>query len=67
MNFEDYENKRCFMKIVVLDGYTENPGDLSWDGMKKYLDSVKSNPQYVVSEIAATNTPELILYRVGHN
>lgn len=22
------------MKIVVLDGYTENPGDLSWDGMK---------------------------------
>lgn len=19
------------MKIVVLDGYTENPGDLSWD------------------------------------
>ena len=24
------------MKIVVLDGYTENPGDLSWDEMKKY-------------------------------
>ena len=24
------------MKIVVLDGYTENPGDLSWDGLKKY-------------------------------
>lgn len=23
------------MKIVVLDGYTENPGDLSWDGLKK--------------------------------
>lgn len=22
------------MKIVVLDGYTENPGDLSWDGFK---------------------------------
>ena len=21
------------MKIVVLDGYTENPGDLSWDGL----------------------------------
>ena len=19
------------MKIVILDGYTENPGDLSWD------------------------------------
>jgi glycerate dehydrogenase len=24
------------MKIVVLDGYTENPGDLSWDSLKKF-------------------------------
>lgn len=24
------------MKIVVLDGYTLNPGDLSWDAVKKY-------------------------------
>ena len=23
-------------KIVVLDGYTENPGDLSWDVLKQY-------------------------------
>jgi len=23
------------MKIVILDGYTENPGDLSWDAFKK--------------------------------
>lgn len=23
------------MKIVVLDGYVENPGDLSWDGLEK--------------------------------
>lgn len=22
------------MKLVVLDGYTENPGDLSWDALK---------------------------------
>ena len=22
------------MKIVVLDGYTENPGDLSWEPLK---------------------------------
>ena len=22
------------MKIVVLDGYTLNPGDLSWEGME---------------------------------
>ena len=24
------------MKIVVLDGYALNPGDLSWDFLKKY-------------------------------
>lgn len=24
------------MKIVVLDGYTLNPGDLNWDGLKKF-------------------------------
>jgi glycerate dehydrogenase len=24
------------MKIVVLDGYTLNPGDLSWEGMEKF-------------------------------
>lgn len=23
------------MKIVVLDGYTENPGDLSWEGLRQ--------------------------------
>ena len=23
------------MKIVVLDGYTENPGDLSWSELEK--------------------------------
>ena len=28
------------MKIVVLDGYTLNPGDLSWDGLKKIGDVV---------------------------
>ena len=26
------------MKIVVLDGYTLNPGDLTWDGLKKIGD-----------------------------
>ena len=23
------------MKIVVLDGYTENPGDLSWENLDR--------------------------------
>ena len=26
------------MKIVILDGYTENPGDLSWDALAKLGD-----------------------------
>ncbi|MEI9944954.1 MAG: hypothetical protein WDN26_12150 [Chitinophagaceae bacterium] len=28
------------MKIVVLDGYTLNPGDLSWDELKKFGDVI---------------------------
>ena len=26
------------MKIVILDGYTENPGDLSWEGFQRFGD-----------------------------
>lgn len=26
------------MKLVILDGYTENPGDLSWDWLKDLID-----------------------------
>lgn len=26
------------MKIVVLDGYTLNPGDISWDGIARFGD-----------------------------
>ena len=29
------QEEEYFMKIVVLDGYTENPGDLSWDELGK--------------------------------
>ena len=25
-------------KIVILDGYTCNPGDLSWDGVREFGD-----------------------------
>jgi len=28
------------MKIVILDSYTTNPGDLSWDFLKKYSDDI---------------------------
>ena len=26
------------MRLVILDGYTENPGDLSWDWLKDLVD-----------------------------
>ena len=43
------------MKIVVLDGYTENPGDLSWDGFRQFGEV-----------IVYDRTPkELILSRMG--
>lgn len=44
-----YEVK--FMKIVNLDGYTTNPGDLSWDWLAKYGDYVvydRTSPEQVI-------------------
>lgn len=40
------------MKIVVLDGYTLNPGDLSWDGLKSLGDCTiydRTPPEEVVA------------------
>ncbi len=31
------------MKIVVLDGYTLNPGDLSWDGVRELADAFQAH------------------------
>lgn len=44
------------MKIVVLDGYTLNPGDLSWDGIKKFgelvvHDRTDFSPEKVIETI----------------
>ena len=44
------------MKIVVLDGYTLNPGDLTWDGIKQYgelivHDRTDFTPEKVVETI----------------
>ncbi|KAB3534426.1 D-2-hydroxyacid dehydrogenase [Alkaliphilus pronyensis] len=49
------------MKMVVLDGYTLNPGDLSWEGLKKFgdlkvYDRTTLNPQ----------DKELIIERIGN-
>ena len=43
------------MKIVVLDGYTLNPGDLTWDGLKKFGDVTiydRTPPDKVVERAA---------------
>ena len=42
------------MKIVVLDGYTENPGDLSWEGLEKLGEvTVYDRTSYVEADIIA--------------
>ena len=42
------------MKIVVLDGYTENPGDLSWDELGKLGElTVYDRTSYVEDPIIA--------------
>ena len=65
------------MKIVVLDGYTLNPGDLSWDGIKQFgdlkvHDRTDFNPEIVIktiedAEIVFTNKtplPKAVLDKV---
>ncbi len=42
------------MKIVILDGYTENPGDLSWKGFEKLGDLTvydRTSPEHIISRI----------------
>jgi glycerate dehydrogenase len=57
------------MKIVVLDGYTLNPGDLSWEGLKALGECViydRSSPAEVVERAAGADvllTNKVILSR----
>lgn len=46
------------MKIVVLDGYTENPGDLSWSGLEAL-------GELTVYDRTPLNDDEEIIRRVG--
>ena len=46
------------MKIVVLDGYTENPGDLSWDELGKL-------GELTVYDRTPVNDEEEIIRRIG--
>ena len=42
------------MKIVVLDGYTENPGDLSWEGLRQFGEvTVYDRTSYAESPLIA--------------
>ncbi len=60
------------MKIVVLDGYTENPGDLSWDGLREYgnviiYDRTPYNDEEIIkrlngADIAITNKTPINRY-----
>lgn len=43
------------MKIVILDAYTANPGDLSWDGLRKFGDLT----------VYDRTAPEQVLPRIG--
>jgi glycerate dehydrogenase len=45
------------MKIVVLDGYTLNPGDLDWDGLKKLGD--------VTVHDRVDHLPEAVIEAIG--
>jgi len=47
------------VKIVVLDGYTENPGDLSWEGLEK-LGELK------VYERTSLTDPKESIARIGN-
>ena len=42
-----------YMKIVILDGYTENPGDLSWEGFEAMGDLTVYDRTTDHSQIAA--------------
>ncbi len=45
-------------KIVILDGYTENPGDLSWDALKEF-------GEIVVYDRTPLHDEDEIIRRVG--
>ena len=42
------------MKLVVLDGYTENPGDLSWEALRAFGEvTIYERTSYVDAPIIA--------------
>ena len=51
------------MKIVILDGYTVNPGDLSWDGLKEFgeLTVYDRTPKDLPSILERIGDAEIVL------
>lgn len=49
------------MKIVVLDGYTANPGDLSWDELKKLGDVTVYDRTKPSETVARATDAEIVL------
>jgi glycerate dehydrogenase len=47
------------MKIVILDGYTENPGDLSWEGFEKL-------GELTVYDRTSLTDPKETIHRIGN-
>ena len=53
------------MKIVILDGYTVNHGDLSWDGLKEFgeltvYDRTPTNPETILSRNGISIDPDTV-------
>ena len=47
------------MKLVILDGYTANPGDLSWEWLNELVDEYKIYDK--------TDKKELINQKAGYS
>ena len=53
------------MKIVVLDGYTLNPGDISWEGLEALGEVTvydRTKPEEVVERIGDA---EVVYTKIG--
>ena len=52
------------MKIIILDGYTENPGDLSWEELEKLGEvTVYDSTSYEDSPLIAQRLEDCSAYR----
>ena len=49
------------MKIVILDGYTENPGDLSWEGFENLGDLTVYDRTPIEKTIGRIGDAEIVL------